>query len=302
MIHSVPARADAAGCETVEGAAAAALRAHVLGYGGFRSASGNAVPHRLLPISVAALIVDFAEEKAVVTGPRAVTTTDGPTRWGQGVTVGLTPAGVTALFGLPMRELVGQTLRLDELPGGPIADLPERLSGAADWPSRFRLLDDIVARCLGLPSTRPVPPAARRRGDVAGAPPGGRCGTAETGPTGSAGSAGRADGLAMAAWSSLQRADGRLRVGELAVELGVGRRGLEREFRAAFGLSPGAVGRIARFQRAVQLIGAGVGLAEVAADSGYADQPHLSRETRAMAGVTPGELRAFVQYRPMATA
>ncbi|GAA2646883.1 AraC family transcriptional regulator [Paractinoplanes durhamensis] len=268
MIHSVPVRAGAAGCETVQRAAAPALRGHVLGYGGFRSADGRAIAHRLLPISVAALIVDFAGGRAVVTGPRAATTTDGPTTWGHGVTVGLTPAGVHALLGVPMRELVGATLTLDDLPGAHAAELPERLAQAPDRSSRFRLLDELLAARLG---------SGRAGGD----------GTA----TGGAGVAG-------AAWRRLQQSGGRLRIGELAAELGVGRRGLERDFRGSFGLSPGAVGRIARFQRALRLIGDGVGLAEVAAAGGYADQPHLTRETRAMAGVTPGELRAIVQDRP----
>ncbi|GIM95221.1 helix-turn-helix domain-containing protein [Paractinoplanes toevensis] len=274
MIHSVPVRPEAAGCETAECNPARRLRGHVIGYGGFRSLTGRAIPHRLLPISLAALIVDFAEEKALVTGPRAETTTNGPTTWGHGITVGLTPAGAAGLLGVPMRELTGRTVRLDELPGRWATDLPERLAAAATWPGRFDLLNRLLATRLGLPTA------------------GGVCGL--RGPEWAE------SDLAMAAWRRLQRAGGRLRIGDLAAELGVARRGLEREVRDAFGLPPGAVGRITRFQRAVQLLAEGLALAEVAIESGYADQPHLTRETRVMAGVTPGELRAFVQHRPMA--
>ena len=41
---------------------------------------------------------------------------------------------------------------------------------------------------------------------------------------------------------------------------------------------------------AVVLLRAGLSPAEVAATAGYADQPHLSRETRALAGASPGQL------------
>jgi AraC-like DNA-binding protein len=114
--------------------------------------------------------------------------------------------------------------------------------------------------------------------------------------------AGAGDPGVSEAWRRLHRSGGRCRVGDLAGELGIGRRQLERGFREQLGISPGTIGRIARFQRAVDLIGRGASLAAAATGSGFADQSHLSRETRAMAGVTPGELRAFVQYRPAEAA
>jgi methylphosphotriester-DNA--protein-cysteine methyltransferase len=103
------------------------------------------------------------------------------------------------------------------------------------------------------------------------------------------------------AWRRLQLAD-RRPTAALAGDLGIGRRRLEREFRGEIGLSPGAVARIARFQRAVYQLAGGAPLARAAVASGYADQPHLSRETRAMAGLTPAELRAIVQDAARAAA
>jgi AraC-like DNA-binding protein len=97
-------------------------------------------------------------------------------------------------------------------------------------------------------------------------------------------------------WQRLQAAGGRITIGALAAELGVGRRRLETGFVREIGLTPKTVARIARFQDAVQVIAAPSGTFCAAAACGYADQPHFNREIRAMAGITPSELRAFVQY------
>jgi AraC-like DNA-binding protein len=45
--------------------------------------------------------------------------------------------------------------------------------------------------------------------------------------------------------------------------------------------------RVIRFGRALEEIRSGAPLAQVAASCGYADQAHLSREVRALAGTTP---------------
>jgi len=50
------------------------------------------------------------------------------------------------------------------------------------------------------------------------------------------------------------------------------------------------LGRVLRMQRALELARGGVAFAEVAVRAGYADQAHLSREVRALAGVPLGRL------------
>lgn len=90
------------------------------------------------------------------------------------------------------------------------------------------------------------------------------------------------------AWSRLRATDGAVSVAQLCAELGCSRRHLSGRFGDAVGLGPKAVGRILRFERATALLGAGVAPGTVAATCGFADQPHLTRELRAMAGVTPG--------------
>ncbi|MBW5486816.1 helix-turn-helix domain-containing protein [Streptomyces bambusae] len=67
---------------------------------------------------------------------------------------------------------------------------------------------------------------------------------------------------------------------------GVGARRLHRHSLDAFGYGPKTLGRILRLQRALDLVRRGVPYAETAALAGYADQAHLSREMRALAGIT----------------
>ena len=55
-----------------------------------------------------------------------------------------------------------------------------------------------------------------------------------------------------------------------------------------------------RFQRFLTLL-RGTGhrsLAELAAAAGYADQAHLTRESRRLAGGTPGEIAALLADKP----
>ncbi|MCE3552062.1 helix-turn-helix domain-containing protein [Pseudonocardia sp. RS11V-5] len=79
--------------------------------------------------------------------------------------------------------------------------------------------------------------------------------------------------------------------GEVAAELGWSTRSLTRHCTAVYGYGPAVLRRVLRFRAAAALLHAGLAPAEVAARTGYADQPHLSREVRALAGVPTGALR-----------
>ncbi|MDX3379892.1 helix-turn-helix transcriptional regulator [Streptomyces niveiscabiei] len=76
-------------------------------------------------------------------------------------------------------------------------------------------------------------------------------------------------------------------VSATADELGLGARQLHRRSLWAFGYGPKTLARILRLQRAVGLLRRGVAPAETAVRAGYADQAHLSREVRELAGETP---------------
>lgn len=75
-----------------------------------------------------------------------------------------------------------------------------------------------------------------------------------------------------------------------ADRLGWTERSLHRRCLAAFGYGPAVLRRVLRFRRAAILLYDGVPIAEAAAEAGYADQPHLSREVRALAGVAPSQI------------
>ncbi|WP_069463977.1 helix-turn-helix transcriptional regulator [Actinacidiphila rubida] len=79
-------------------------------------------------------------------------------------------------------------------------------------------------------------------------------------------------------------------VSAVAAGTGLGERQLRRRCEAAFGYGPKTLARVLRLQRALALARAGTPFAEVAAEAGFADQPHLAREVRALAGVPLGEL------------
>jgi AraC-like DNA-binding protein len=75
-----------------------------------------------------------------------------------------------------------------------------------------------------------------------------------------------------------------------ADELGLGARALHRRSLAAFGYGPKTLARVLRLQRALALARTGVPYAETAARAGFADQAHLARDVRELAGLPLGRL------------
>jgi AraC-like DNA-binding protein len=256
MIHSLAAEPDANRCAAVTRRPSPALRPYVVGYSGFRTTFEMPLRRRILPLNLTTLIVDFTGPVRLATGPRGASTV-AETAWRCGVTIGLTPAGVGAIFGTPMSELVDATVPLEDLLGHRVVRLADRLAEAPDWSTRFTVLDGWLTERIRPGSTL--------------------------------------DGLVAHAWWRLQEPADRIPVGRLAGELGVSRRYLEKGFRKQIGLSPRTVSRIARFQHAVTVLSRPHATLRAAADCGFADQPHLSREVRAFSGMTPTELFAFVQ-------
>jgi AraC-like DNA-binding protein len=89
--------------------------------------------------------------------------------------------------------------------------------------------------------------------------------------------------------------------GRGSLRLTAGTRGAQRELQRAarrfLGVTPKAYLRIERAQAARVAIRQGSPLAAVAADLGYSDQAHLTREIRLLLGATPRQLRSVANVQ-----
>ncbi|CAN5327889.1 AraC family transcriptional regulator [soil metagenome] len=76
----------------------------------------------------------------------------------------------------------------------------------------------------------------------------------------------------------------------VADEAGYSARNLQRHCTAVYGYPPATLRRVLRFRRALGMVRAGVPVTDAAAQSGYADQSHLYRDVRDLAGVPLSQL------------
>jgi AraC-like DNA-binding protein len=169
--------------------------------------------------------------------------------------VRLRRGSAAAWLGLAASAIADRRVPLDAVWGGAAAAMAERLAAAADDRGRLTLLQALL-----LPRAPEVGPECRR---------------------------------ALAILQALSQASGsgEGRIGRAASGLALSERSLRRHCEALFGLGPRTLDRILRFQRALRgLRSGGTPLAELAGRCGYADQAHLSREVRRMAGLTPRRL------------
>jgi AraC-like DNA-binding protein len=168
-----------------------------------------------------------------------------------GVQLDLTPDGVRSLLGFPAGELGALTISLDDALGPAADEMLSRAAAAADWPSLFGALDTILLRRMGRAPEAAIP-------------------------------SGRA-------WQLILRSGGAMPVSEIASEIGWSRRHLSDRFLKEYGVTVKEASRIARFHRSRRLLQMhpGTTIAEVAAATGYADQAHMAREWRTMAGCSP---------------
>ena len=169
------------------------------------------------------------------------------------VQVNFTPLGARRFFRRPMSELTDSMIVLDDVLGAEGMALRERLGNAPDWATRFDMAEAFVTARLENAAETPL--------EIAWA------------------------------YDRIITSGGRTRISVLAEKLGRSRKHLASGFSDAIGIGPKTLSRIVRFNRALGLSRQQtVDWADIAADCGYADQAHLVREFRDLAGETPTAL------------
>jgi AraC-like DNA-binding protein len=165
------------------------------------------------------------------------------------IQINFTPSGARRFFRMPMTELTDRMAGLDDVLGAEGMALRDELGEASDWEARFDIAEAFVTRRLA-GADAPSPEIAWAFGRIAA--------------TG-----------------------GQARVASIAEKIGWSRKHLARRFAEEIGLGPKSLSRIVRLNRAMSAARNGGGWAGIAADCGYADQAHMVREFRELAGTSP---------------
>jgi AraC-like DNA-binding protein len=249
--------ADPAAFHQREPVPALRLHAAAVRWGHERIPAGAALTERIVPDGTAHLLVDFSPPgggiRALVAGARRGPTVLAFSGDVEQLGVELLPGAIPALFGVPARALADREVPLDALWGDArTADLLSRLADAGSPSARADRLE--AALCRLATASRASAPAA-----------------------------------VAAALRAVSRTRGGVRVAALADGLGLTARRLEQLFHTHVGLSPKEAARLARFHAAVDALAARAvrSWAELAAETGFADQSHLVQEFQAWAGLAP---------------
>ncbi|MER7947095.1 helix-turn-helix domain-containing protein [Streptomyces sp. NPDC096079] len=252
----------------------ARLRPGIGAYRGFRSTAGTPQERLVVPTGRVSLLIGFGSEMrlgrtgrgaagsaaahtSVVSGLHTRARVLGHQGDLHGVELTLAPWAAYRLLGASLGELADTVTDPADVLGDRVRDLGAALEAAPGWRERFALLDEALLRWTAgaAPSREPSP-------------------------------------AVLEAWRLLDRTAGSLPIGELAARTGWSLRHLENRFREQVGLTPKRLARVLRLNRAIRLLATGAGAAGVAADCGFYDQAHLSREFSAMTGLPPGRFLA----------
>jgi AraC-like DNA-binding protein len=261
--------------EMVTAPPAARVRPHVRRYVGWSDPRTIPVRRRELPTLEVPVIISFGAPTRVFRAGAADSWTDlgsfaagahdsfvlVETAASAGIQIDFTLLGIHLFLGRPLSDLRNRCVSLADLFGASSVDsLTAELQEAADWDTRFDIVDREIARRL----------------DAACAPA----------------------NEVLWTWRRIIQSGGRLPVGALVEETGWSQKHLISRFTEHIGLTPKVTSRVVRFGRALDALKASTPrqrFADVAIDAGYYDQAHFDRDVRAFAGVTPTELLRSLQ-------
>ncbi|MCX4985958.1 AraC family transcriptional regulator [Streptomyces sp. NBC_00572] len=176
------------------------------------------------------------------------------------VQIRLSPLVAYPVLGLPLAELRGSVIALDDLWGRDTWRLRERLHHAGSWRERFALIDAELSTRLHAGSS--------------------------------------ADPEVAWAWQQIVAGHGRVRVSDLAARTGWSRHRTWSRFGSQISLTPKRAAMLVRFDQAVHRLAHGHTPARVAADCGYADQSHPHHDVRAFTGTPPPPPRTSHGWLP----
>jgi AraC-like DNA-binding protein len=225
-------------------------------YGGFDETSlphGSVVFPATLVTTLAVKVMDSPFPPVLAVSPTGTyTRIDGP--WTPAISLYLSPLGAYKLFGPAVSEIRESMVGVEDIVGADARRLSEQVQSAQTWEERARLLDDfLLDRAIHGP--QPSPEVSH-------------------------------------AWHLLVRSGGKCTIRGIARQVGWSHKHLITKFKQQIGVTPNIAARLMRLSTVWRHLDDEQTWSRIAAESGYADQPHLIREFRRFTGTTPGALTA----------
>ncbi|MFB8277685.1 helix-turn-helix domain-containing protein [Nocardia colli] len=233
---------------------------------GYRNAGGDGVDLRVAGAAAITVLIEFGGRGLVVDDASGRRTLGGfvvglpleamRVRGERAacIEVRLSPIQAYSLLGIAPTDLGRGAVDLEDLWGVRARRLRAQLADARTWDERFGLTKSFLAQC-DRPMRVPDPEV-------------------------------------LAGWDRILTSGGQVRIGALAESVGWSHKRLLTRFESQIGLAPKRAAMLVRFRSAVDGLLAGRPAAEVAADCGYTDQAHLSRDVTIFADRAPGALTA----------
>jgi AraC-like DNA-binding protein len=161
------------------------------------------------------------------------------------------PDGFAPFSFFPINEMENKAVPLEKIFGEEAVELEEKILSAAFNEERIKQIETFLINKLSLPET--------------------------------------ADRIAKSSVEILLNYNGRVSVDELAEQLKINRRQLERKFSSAIGLSPKQLSKVIRLQATLKMLQQQqfTSLTSLAYENGYYDQAHFIKDFKEFTGMSP---------------